>query len=326
MPKVSIIMPTYNGARFIGDAIKSALSQTFQDFEIIVTDDGSTDNTGEIVKNYAEKDKRIRYYSRTRNGVAAAYNFCIKEARGIYISIFEHDDISMPERLEKQIEILDAHKEISILYSSLQTFNSYGSLGDIYAPYTKSAMSQKECFRALVTYGSFPNNPSVTIRKEVYEHIRYDERLENYGLGHDFLFYLQASQKFNFYYLNTPLVLWRRSPNSLSEKSLDNFKASEAVIKRLYLNKQQIFGITYRQALSMTYIRHARLAINSVQFSNKYLIYLFYNIKAFLNNPFNLAVYKTIIWMFTKRIRRKYSRQHELKRTSQQISLLKAEQ
>lgn len=311
MPKVSVIIPTYNGAKYLSEAIESALRQTYQDIEIIVVDDGSTDNTAEIVKNYMKKDKRISYYHRTRTGVAAASNFCIKKAKGLYISIFDSDDISLPERLKKQVEILDADKKIALVYSSVQTFNDSGSVGDIYAPYPKVTMSLEECFRALIMHGCFPNNPSTTFRKEIWEQIPYDENLENYGLSHDFLFFLKASQRFIFYYIKTPLALWRRSPNSFSSKRLENFKAHEAIIKRLYENKQGIFGITYTQALSMTHIRHARYAINSRQFKNKYLVYFFYVAKAFCSNPLNLSVYKTIIWALTKRVWKRHIRPHK---------------
>lgn len=116
-PTVSIIIPTYNRARLVGRAIQSALDQTYQDFEVIVIDDGSTDNTEEIVKSI--NDPRIRYVRHSENrGGSAARNTGIKVAHGEYIAFLDSDDEWLPEKLQHQLKILrEADEEVGLVYS-----------------------------------------------------------------------------------------------------------------------------------------------------------------------------------------------------------------
>ena len=105
-PKVSVIIPTYNRAHLVGRAIRSVLNQTYQDFEIIVVDDGSTDNTEEVVKSF--NDPRIRYIRHEKNrGGSAACNTGIRAARGEYIAFQDSDDEWLPEKLEKQMQVFE---------------------------------------------------------------------------------------------------------------------------------------------------------------------------------------------------------------------------
>src|SRR3989344_2456358 len=101
---ISIIIPTYNRAKLLRRAIESVLKQTFQDFELLVVDDGSTDNTNEVVMEYASKDKRVFYISQENSGGASRpKNTGIKTARGEYIAILDSDDEWMQNKLEVQL-------------------------------------------------------------------------------------------------------------------------------------------------------------------------------------------------------------------------------
>lgn len=110
-PRISVLMTTYNGAQFIRDSIDSVLAQTLADFELIVVDDGSTDETPAVLAGYS--DPRLRVVRPERNlGVAEARNFGLAACRGRYIAALDHDDISLPERLAVQARYLDAHPDV----------------------------------------------------------------------------------------------------------------------------------------------------------------------------------------------------------------------
>jgi len=124
-PRVSIITPTYNGEKFIERTIKSVLWQTFQDWEMIIVDDGSKDKTVEIVKKYVEKDKRIKLIELEENtgGPAIPRTIACKEAKGEYIAFLDQDDLYYPEYLELKIKYLDENPHIDILFSLAWTFD-----------------------------------------------------------------------------------------------------------------------------------------------------------------------------------------------------------
>ena len=116
VPKISVVMPVYNGEKYLREAIESILDQTYQDFEFIMVNDASTDGSGSILSEFANLDQRIRILTNESNlGIAGATNRGIAQARGEYIALMDQDDISLPERFEKQVEFLSNHPDISVL-------------------------------------------------------------------------------------------------------------------------------------------------------------------------------------------------------------------
>ena len=123
-PLVSIVIPVYNGSNYVREAIDSALAQTYKNIEIIVVNDGSTDNTEEIVKSYGTK---LRYFKKENGGVSTALNLGIKKSKGEYISWLSHDDLYYPDKVERQVKKLKENKELdylqTIVFSYFDTFN-----------------------------------------------------------------------------------------------------------------------------------------------------------------------------------------------------------
>jgi glycosyltransferase involved in cell wall biosynthesis len=105
-PELSVYMPVYNAARFVGDAVKSVLEQNYRDFEFLIVDDGSTDGSVELLQSFAAKDTRIRLLNQPHKGVAAAANYAVAEARGEFLARIDGDDIALPDRLGRQLEYL----------------------------------------------------------------------------------------------------------------------------------------------------------------------------------------------------------------------------
>jgi glycosyltransferase involved in cell wall biosynthesis len=117
-PKVSVIMPAYNSARFIGRSIAAVLKQDLLDLELLVIDDGSTDETLAVVKGY--EDKRIRSFTKANGGAASARNRGLREARGEYVAYCDADDVFFPDHLSSLAEYLDSHPEVGLAYTRAQ--------------------------------------------------------------------------------------------------------------------------------------------------------------------------------------------------------------
>src|SRR5688572_129331 len=111
-PRVSILIPTYNYAHVLGEAVESALSQTFEDFELIIVDDQSKDNTDEVVQKYLS-DPRVQYYKNEKNlGLVGNFNKCLEYANGEYIKYLLADDRLHPQNLEKFVAVLDLYPNV----------------------------------------------------------------------------------------------------------------------------------------------------------------------------------------------------------------------
>ena len=116
MPLLSVIMPAYNSERYLTPAVKSILAQTFTDFELIIVDDASTDQTPDIIHRFAQRDHRVRSLEQPANlGMSAARNRGIEASTGKYIAAMDSDDVSLPERFAKQIDYLHSNPEIGVL-------------------------------------------------------------------------------------------------------------------------------------------------------------------------------------------------------------------
>ncbi len=133
-PRITVLMPVYNGSTYIAVAIESVLAQTYQDFELLVINDGSTDDSALIVKSY--DDPRVRLINNEQNlGLITTLNRGVKLAKGQYLARMDQDDISLPDRLEKQIKYMEAHPEVAVLGSWAYTIDAKGEVvGELRTP------------------------------------------------------------------------------------------------------------------------------------------------------------------------------------------------
>ena len=118
-PKISVLIPTYNYARFLGEAIESVLSQDFRDFELLIVDDCSTDNTIEVARPFCQRDNRVRFAVNSSNlGMVKNWNHCLELARGYYIKfLFGDDKLCHPQALSKMIELLERNPSATLAAS-----------------------------------------------------------------------------------------------------------------------------------------------------------------------------------------------------------------
>jgi len=135
MSRVSIITPAYNAAPYLAETVKSVQSQTYQDWEMIIVDDCSKDDTYEVAKRFAEEDSRIKVMRNSKNsGVAVTRNNALEVASGEYIAFLDSDDIWLPEKLEKQVDFMDTGQYV-LTYTAYQMFDSQtGKKGKIVRP------------------------------------------------------------------------------------------------------------------------------------------------------------------------------------------------
>ncbi len=123
--KVSVIIPAYNGDRYLAEAINSVLVQTYNDYEIIVVDDGSTDNTRHVVEQYG---KTVQYLSQTNQGVAASRNLGLAASRGEYIAFLDQDDVFLPHKLSAQVALLKQNSDLGMVNSGWQIMDQLGEV------------------------------------------------------------------------------------------------------------------------------------------------------------------------------------------------------
>jgi glycosyltransferase involved in cell wall biosynthesis len=160
MPRVTVVMPTYNGRRFLRPAIESILGQSFSDFELLLIDDSSTDDTRAIVHSY--RDSRLRFVENdTNRGVVYTRNRGLGLARGMYVSPVDHDDVAHRERLERQVAFLDSHPNVAMVGTWANMIDERGNAFLVLRPPTDS----REIYETLLDYNTFFAS-SVMFRKD----------------------------------------------------------------------------------------------------------------------------------------------------------------
>lgn len=212
-PQISVILPTYNDANYLEEAIDSILNQTYEYFELLVIDDGSTDHTSSIVKGYA--DKRIRYFKFAINrGIVAGLNHGLDNAKGRYIARMDGDDISEPTRLEEQVHFMERNKEIGICGTGLTKFNNR-QLNEYSIP-----CNTKENVRPFGLFATPINHPTCMIRKDLLNqyNIRYTE---GFLAAEDYLFILQVLKYTEAHIIPKSLYKYRihQSNTSIKERA-----------------------------------------------------------------------------------------------------------
>lgn len=214
-PKVSIIIPVFNGSNYLREAIDSALAQTYQNIEIIVVNDGSTDNgaTEHIALSYSD---RICYFSKKNGGVASALNLAIDKMTGEYFSWLSHDDLYFVNKVEAQINALDQMQDKRVvLYSDFAVFyNSPDKLSEVKLPSVRP-----EHFRYFLTTRNSLNGCSLLIPATAFvECGLFDEKLRT---TQDYDLWFRMAEKYKFVHLSQTLVKGRSHSEQDSIKMKD---------------------------------------------------------------------------------------------------------
>lgn len=289
--QVSVIIPTYNSAQYLIAAVESVLAQTFKDFEILVIDDGSTDNTSEVVKQFPAS---VRYIKQKNQGVSVARNNGIKESRGKYVSFLDADDTWFPTKLEKQIEALNKNPEYKFCFSDFLAVTK-----DLEPIPMKRARLEGSAINDLLLRGNVVGSICTVIcERELFENIGgFDPALSQCA---DWDMWVRLATQTDFLFVDEPLVTYRQHDANMSRNAPLLEKDSLFVLEKGFAMKEipKEVSAKRRAALARNYMvlagtyYHAKLykdflrcAIRSVAMDFKQVNYLLSFPKRKLSEP-----------------------------------------
>ena len=225
---VSIITATFNRIKYLPDTIESVLKQTHDNFEYHIIDDGSTDNTCEVIRKY-QNDSRIHYHAfHINRGQSVVKNVGIMHSTGKYICFIDSDNLWMPDKLESQLKVFEKRQDVDIVYGDALCIDEFGEILPI--PNMKR-YSGKITERLLMD--NFVSFNTAMIRRECFNKMgRLDESLER---SPDYELWLRFSTVFKFYYCSKVLAKYRIWEDQLSSNKNERFAAIEMILSR-FLN------------------------------------------------------------------------------------------
>src|SRR6185369_10026020 len=238
-PLISVALPVYNGEKYLAEAIDSILAQTFTDFELLIIDDGSTDNSLAILKQYKQRDDRIRLIARENRNLATTLNDLIDLAQGEWVARMDQDDIALPHRFEKQLQWLE-QTGADICGSSIRFFGTSDKRTVTHCQ-TDEAVKMELLFRSPFAH------PTVMMKTVLVKKLRYDkawEKAEDYDLW-------ERAARAGWMMTNVPevLLLYRLHPTQITTHTS---------------NQNQIFSQKIRQ-------RYWEFVFDSIQLNSKWI-------------------------------------------------------
>lgn len=239
--KVSVCIPSFNYGNYVAGAIESVLGQTLHNFELIIVDDASTDNTSEIVGRYAKEDNRIKFIENKENlGMVKNWNKCVSLAQGRYITILHADDAYLPEILEIESKILDSSSKVGMVFSANYVIDDNDNILTVNAPFRGNKVFKGNDFlKKIIESGGNPVRfPTIMVRDECFQRIGlFDELLT---LTADMEMWMRIGSHWGVAYVNQPLSLYRFHSQNESLK----FLRSGAEIHEIHRALKHLFNNT----------------------------------------------------------------------------------
>lgn len=244
-PRISIIIPAYNALRFLPQTVASALAQTWQDFELLVVDDGSTDATSAWVAQHP--DARVQLIQQTNQGAATARNTGIAATRGAYIAFLDADDLWEPTKLEKQVECLEAQPKVGLVHTAIRYIDEnnreinreLGTQGD------------GDVWKEVVVYNPVRCGSTPLIRRACFEKVGVFD--PGFSFAEDWDMWIRIAAHYHFAVLNEPLVLYRQHEDNMTKGYQAIMPNFIRIIERAFQNaaaennslKQEAYGRAY---------------------------------------------------------------------------------
>lgn len=222
MPKVSVLVPIYKtNEKHLAEAIESILSQTYEDFELILLDDCPEQSREQLIRKY--NDSRIIYYKNTKNlGISASRNKLLSLSKGEYLAIFDHDDVSLPTRLEKQVGFLESHPDVGVVSSNIKLIHS-GKRS--HNPENNLQIKSQLRYECAFFHTSAMIRKSILIENDIHWESQYSP-------AEDYMLWARLMGKTMFHCLNEVLVLYRDHDNNTSSLQKDKMKDRDWMVKQ----------------------------------------------------------------------------------------------
>lgn len=243
MQKISVIIPTYNYAHFIAEAVESVLAQTFPIFEIIVVDDGSSDNTEEIIKQFGDK---VKYIRQKNGGVGLARNTGVKNSTGDFIAFLDADDIWLPPKIESQIKLFQTDEEIGLTTTAMREFYIREKTLQIYAEGKNGWCAENLLLLEPVAIG--PGSTTL-VKREVFEKVGGFDETKELHPSEDWEFCYRVARQYKLAFLPEVLVEYRNHGNN-GHLQIPRFeRAMSIAFKKIFsdadLEVQKLKGKSY---------------------------------------------------------------------------------
>ncbi len=295
---VSVIIPAYNSERYVVEAVQSVFTQTCKDYEVIIIDDGSSDQTVERIRPYAMLSN-FSIIEQANSGPSKARNRGIKAARGKYCAFLDSDDIMMPERLALQVTKMEEKPEVGMVYCDLMTFNDRGMVHStkkiFIKPYSGAVLEK-------LVLDNFITTSTVMARKECFEKVGFfDETIRH---SEDYKMWLNIAKEYEIEYLDIPLVKYRYQSDGLSSNKVAMTTSSFNIINDFWEGNREYkrkHNILYRMSIAhqLTNMGNAYYYFEKYSRSAKFLI------ESLITYPFFKETYKTIMRLMLKSFRKK---------------------
>ena len=263
MPKISVIIPAYNVSSTIKSTVQSVLKQSFSDFELIVIDDGSTDNTKEIVRDI--KDSRIKLFSYYNGGLSVARNRGLKQATGEYIAFLDADDLWTEDKLEKQLAVLQANPKAGVAYSWTRYIDEQGNM--LYD--CNPIAFEGNVLGQLLLTNFLHNGSNPLICSQAVKLVgEFDPKLKS---SEDWDYYLRLAAHYSFMVVPEYQILYRKTSTNLSSNVERMRQTSCIVLERAYQKAPQSLQYLRNQSLSVLHLYCAELYLSNSKVNHKAL-------------------------------------------------------
>ena len=248
LPLVTVAICTYNGERYLAATLNSVLTQTYPNMEVVIVDDGSSDGTVSIIRQHAECDSRIRWFTQKNSGLPASRNYAFAQARGEWIAIIDQDDLCYPERLVRQIAVANAYPSAGLVFCDTHHIDEMDQIiGNHLTSFTlpDSFIPKGVVASLLLTKGCYVSTQACFIKHSTVNQLGPLDESLRYAC--DYEYFIRAGLEFDFAYTRDVLAAWRIHPGQESATNRNRFKEARSVLRRYFLYA----GITFDTRLTI---------------------------------------------------------------------------